>query len=257
VLDKERRELLIRFGSMAAEEIQAIMAHENKIEYLVGRCQDLEAEVTGLEGKRQQLEKEISQLEAKQSRQWNPVEVERRVATRQSRVEDEISGCVRETFAKFLPPRYDFSLLSVFIAESTEADTNRETGYLGEAAVFKQMRDSGMFAQVSWPNMSEKPTTESVTGPDGEELFIAEAFLPYDIVAVRQDGGRLYVEVKATCHEMAEQRWPMHLSNAQLDLFGNSVGRDCSALALVFNPRRRRPTVKYLKIGPLPESEQF
>jgi hypothetical protein len=257
VLDKERRELLIQFGSMRPEDIQAIIAQEDKIGFLVGRCKSLEAEVKGLEEKKQQLTEDISGLEAKQIPQWNPVEVERRVTMHQSRVEDEISGCVRETFARVLPKHYDFSLLSSFIAESTDMDRNRETGYLGEAVVFKRMRDSGLFDQVSWPNRSERRTDESVTDANGEEFFITESFLPYDIVAVRRDGVRVYVEVKTTCHEMEGQRWPIHLSNAQLDLFGNGTGQDCGALALVFDPRRRRPTVRYFQIGPLPESAHF
>jgi hypothetical protein len=242
---------------MDPEEIQMIIAQEDKIGFLVGRRKNLETEVEGLEGKKQQLKTEISALEEQRTQQWDPVEVERRVTTKQSRVEDEISGCVRERFARILPQRYDFSLLSAFIAESADEDANRETGYLGEVAVFKQMRDSGVFDQVSWPNMSETRTGESVTDPDHEEFFITEKGLPYDIVATRPDGRHIYVEGKTTYHEMEGQRWPMHLSNKQLDLFGSHTGGDCGALALVFNPRRRRPTVRYFQIGPLPESAHF
>jgi hypothetical protein len=246
VFEERRRDMLIRLATKSLEELDGIATTVEKEKELCARVETLRKET-------QKLETELSAMSNERSLCADLAKLKHQAEQGASSLSSDLTRFLRKVFEGVVPQQDIDSHVSEFFEAGMPR--NCETGYLGEAAVFKQFRASGLYDQVEWKNLSEAPTAESVTDAEGVQFFVAESSAPYDIVAHRKDGGKVYVEVKSTFHEIYEERWPIHLSESQIELLEGMTGANCGVLALVFNPRRQCPMIRYLQVGPFPTAQ--
>jgi hypothetical protein len=124
----------------------------------------------------------------------------------------------------------------------------REVGCLGEAAVFKDLRDSGLYRTVEWTSRSDADNGRRIVSGD-EEFYVREESQPYDIRLITSDDKKVLVEVKSTVRQINDGRVAHHFGEPQLRLFEQSPRRHQSVLALVFRARDPRPDIHYFSIG--------
>ena len=83
-----------------------------------------------------------------------------------------------------------------FTAE--EKHRNFINGYKGEAYVYKELKESGVFKNIRWEHKSDEATDLSIIDYKGEKHFIKENYSKYDLVAETYDDKLFYIEVKST-----------------------------------------------------------
>lgn len=83
-----------------------------------------------------------------------------------------------------------------FTAE--EKHRNFINGYKGEAYVYKELKESGIFKNIRWEHKSDEATDLSIIDYKGEKHFIKENYSKYDLVAETYDDKLFYIEVKST-----------------------------------------------------------
>lgn len=76
-------------------------------------------------------------------------------------------------------------------------EETRETGYIGEAFVYEEMKKSKKFKFVKWLALSDVKTSISIE-LNGKTYYINEQGGHYDIYAEDQKNKKYYVEVKST-----------------------------------------------------------
>jgi hypothetical protein len=237
-LADRHRSLETEVGSL--EKLKAQLTAENdEAKRLVDQHQLLKAEIGELEQEQRRL-LEMRDLEAQRpppvrSAEWTPVAIKQRQASSKSTVGHEVASYVRETFSQFLPHSVDFDVLASYVEDEWDVTARQEVGRLGEEAVFKQLRDSGLFEQVIW-------STERQSG--------------YNIEIRTRQKTTIYVEVKSTSHDR-NGRIGHYFSRPQLELFASATPDRQSVLAFVFSARDPRPMIYYFVIGPFDEMRRL
>jgi hypothetical protein len=82
--------------------------------------------------------------------------------------------------------------------DEPELSYNFQTGYNGEAFVYKDLDLNSQFEKVYWPNKSESETSFFVNDFKNEKIYINESGVSYDILVETVERSKIYVEVKST-----------------------------------------------------------
>jgi hypothetical protein len=122
------------------------------------------------------------------------------------------------------------------------------TGALGEAAVFRDLQDNGVFRSVVWHNQSSDPTEDSFQGPAGETIYWANQGTTVDINTVTEAGLDIPIEVKATFYSPGTARMNFYLGQGQLDVFAKASLEHPAVLAIVQDAKGGSPTITYLTL---------
>jgi regulator of replication initiation timing len=279
VLSNERLDLLIQLDDLQEGDIRAILQGRGTIQQLSAECEQLEATAQELVSRNQTLEMENRTL-TDQNRELDTqnhtltdrnrwLERENRTLTdkhQQLLAEIEelerrkalLTGSYRPAPEPAMPvaPRrvyheswYDFSgYIPRAAPPSRDSGTREDIGFLGEAAVYRVLRDSGRFAQISW--LQQCPTGQGCQIHSGGEVFFVRASdEAYDILIATHNATQLFVEVKSTSASKGDRIAAYHFSEAELNVFASATTRRESVLALVFEVRER-PQIEFYSIGP-------
>jgi hypothetical protein len=245
VLEEERRRLReeeLRFKNHQESIENDRISQESECRSLLTKCETLEGEVA-------RLMKENAALRA--GKEWGTTAIQTRIESKTTTVHREVTAYVRHTFSQFLPRSTNYDHFSSYVEDLTAKE---EVGYLGEAAVFKDLRDSGKFSRVHWLNQTTTRTGQRVE-MGGEVFFVSESGQSYDIEVVTFHSILIYIEVKSSCRDRTDGRACHYFGSRQLELFSSASERRLSVLALVFNARCARPGILYLKVGPFLERQ--
>jgi hypothetical protein len=251
IFNEEQRTALKRFRRTALHNPSAVrsLAEDpdsltRSVEELQKSRNELEEANRSLRSRNEALMQEIQELKSTRERttdRWSPESVRERIEAN-SPVHSEIASQVRETFSSIFPTSFDYDRLGAYAEEHCDLTAMQQVGYLGEAAVFRHLRDSHKFQKVNWPNQSSHRTDKRVVS-GGEEFFISEVGAAYDIELVTFSGDVRHVEVKSTCWKKSDGRVSHHFSEYQLEMFSRSSPQ--AVLALVFDARSDHPEITY------------
>jgi hypothetical protein len=251
IYNEEQRTAVKTLQRIALDNPSALRSLVEDRDLLARRVAELEKSRSELEeanrsllSQNEALRREIQELKSTRERtmsRWSPESVRERIAANSS-VHREIASQVRETFSSFLPDSFDYDRLGAYAEEHCDLIAMQQVGYLGEAAVFRHLRDSHKFRTVKWPNQSSQRTDKRVVS-GGEEFFISEVGAAYDIELVTLSGDVRHVEVKSTCWKKSDGRVSHHFSEYQLAMFSKSPPQ--AVLALVFDARSDDPEIMY------------
>jgi hypothetical protein len=247
---EQEQHLLARLNRMEETKICALLEAADPIGSLLNEQQVLMEDVRKLREEKAALQHQ-SVSDSKSDGQWSRAAIAMRIG-QQSRVHEEVVSHVSEVFSSFLPDSFDFHRLSSYIECECDLTAIREVGFLGEAAVFRDLRDSKRFFKVTWPNQTNQSGCPTIIS-GGEPFHVNEMGHPYDIEAITVHQIRILIEVKSTVYDIADRNVGHHFGRAQLELFGQSPRQHQSVLALVFNARNPHPVIRYFSIGELAE----
>jgi hypothetical protein len=241
----------MRFGGVTDDVLSELATHfangAAEIQHLIETGETIHS----LDRKKEDLMQEIERLESERARiQQSSVESIKQRIAQNSPLHQEIVRHVRETFGDILPDSFDFEALTSYVADNSDLTRTQEIGYRGEAAVFRDLRDSGRFQSVKWMRISNRPTDQRIVS-GGEEFYIGKWAVPYDIELLTSSDAQLYVEVKSTCFSKGDRRVSHHFVEQQLGLFATPTPQ--SVLALVFEALSESPEILYFSIGPFTE----
>jgi hypothetical protein len=245
----EEQKFLRQLNQMDANKISALLTAADPVETLLNERELLKDELKKLREERAALQQSGS--ESKTDDQWSRTAIETRIA-RHAPIHEEVVKNVSHVFSSFLPPSFDFHRLSRYLEDECDLPAMQEVGYLGEAAVFRDLRDSNKFSKVIWPNQTNQSGRPRITS-GGETFFVNEVGHSYDIEAITFHEKRVLVEVKSTVRDLGDRSVGHHFGRLQLELFGRSPTQHQSVLALVFNARNAHPLICYFSIGEFAE----
>ena len=131
-------------------------------------------------------------------------------------------------------------------------ETNRETGYMGEAYVYTLLENSQIFNDVRWMANSDVMTSTYITF-QGKKYYIEEKGYPYDIVAQDRFGNKYFFEVKSTIYGRGESRFPFQISGPQMNFMDENSNQSVCFIAIVFNAQSNTPKAAFFPY--IPESK--
>jgi hypothetical protein len=236
ILDEASRNWLAQLAPYSDEDLKALSTESFEFQSF----EQLEAEAHELEAKLEQLNEE---------ERWTAAAIQERVDSGLTTIEKELEGLLRYKFADCFPPGTDMSDIARCAAEYFDTSRKKDIGYLGEAAVFKDLRDSGKFEKVIWPNHSESKDGHPLCSGN-EIFFIKETGRHYDIEVITRNFTHIFIEVKSTYRHISDGRVGHHLGQDQLHLFASSTAEKQCVLALVFKAESEQPDIHYFSIGP-------
>jgi hypothetical protein len=264
VMDENSLDVIVAFADWKLEDITQLLADHAEVGALTSQCQLLREQVTegehqvqSLDRQRQALSDEIAQLEQRRARhqepdRWSPMAVSRRIAAR-APVHYEIARHIREAYAQFVPPSFDHDRLTAFLEEECDITATQEVGYLGQAAVFRQLRDMGKFRRVTWTSLTSDQNAHRITSSE-EVFYVIPSTSPYDIEITTFDEKAIFIKVTSTIHEKSSDKVAHRFGTPQLEFFASSTPDRQSVVAFVFGARDSQPQVEYyFSIGPFAE----
>lgn len=146
-----------------------------------------------------------------------------------------------EELSKGLKTDVDYS------PEEKQIVKNFETGYKGEAFIFKHLKDQGI--SVNWTNQSLVPTDTYIVDDEGSQHYIDDKRENYDLVANFDNGQTVYIQVKATTTDIqSADLIALPISASEWKFLGRTVTDESFYLVRVFNIGRN-PKPYYLKMG--------
>jgi hypothetical protein len=236
------RQIAANLDGMDQDQLRLLLEKADPIGSLAQEHQQLSDDVAKLREEQRQLQESVS--ESKSSGPWSQKAIAARIALH-SPLAQEVRKHVSQVFSPFLPPYFPFEEFGDCIENLTAM---REVGFLGEAAVFKDLRDSQSYQAVIWPNQSDESQGQRIVAGD-EEFYVSESGQSYDLEATSVHGTKIFVEVKSTVRRIDDGRIAHHFGMAQLQLFAQSPRQHQSVLALVFRARDQHPDIRYFSIG--------
>lgn len=123
---------------------------------------------------------------------------------------------------------------------------NFETGYKGEAFIFKQLKEQGL--NVIWTNQSMIPTMTKIIDIDGVLHYILDRGEAYDLIVKNEDGPTVYIQVKATTTDInLTDLIALPISTSEWKFLKGTSVDESFFIVRVFNIGGR-PTSYYLKL---------
>jgi hypothetical protein len=134
-----------------------------------------------------------------------------------------------------------------YTPEDKQIVKNFETGYKGEAYIFKQLKQQGI--AVEWTNQSLIPTETSVIDDEGLQHYIDDKKNNYDLIATTDNNEKVYIQVKATTTDIqAADLIALPISASEWKFLGKTVSGESFYLVRVFNIGNG-PKPYYLRMG--------
>jgi len=123
---------------------------------------------------------------------------------------------------------------------------NFENGWLGEAYVLNTLLKKQYV--VNWPNKSLTKTNNVITDYEGNEHYVNDKGLKYDLVVNMADGNKAYIQVKSTTTDISRaNQISLPISSNEWNFVNETSELDGYYLARVFNVTSK-PELYFMKL---------